>query len=217
MSNPTGRPVWKVARLGRVSSVSGEPLPADTEVVTALFPDRHVPGAAGGPADAAGVSPPGAASSPEVGDPSAEAPAPAPADALADAEAEGVRGIGLVRRDFFVHEATPERLAGAFGVWHTRTPPEKPDAARRLDLDLARQLLERLLEEADAEKAPVCLTLALLLARKRRLHLVEERADVLVARWPKEEATFEVPAPLVAGDDAERLQQDLMRLFDLGA
>ena len=29
--------VWKVARLGRVSSLTGEPLPPDTEVVTALF------------------------------------------------------------------------------------------------------------------------------------------------------------------------------------
>lgn len=177
MANPTGRPVWKVARLGRVSSVTGEPLPTDTEVVTALFPQDE--------------------------------------DAEAAAETEGVRGVGLLRRDFLVAEATPERLAGAYGIWHTRTPPEKPDDARRLDLELARQLLERLLAEGDAEKAPVCLTLALLLVRKRRLNLIGERDGQLEVRWPKEDDAFVVPAPQVTAEDAERLQQDLLRLFDL--
>ncbi|MGE0192825.1 MAG: hypothetical protein AB7T63_12385 [Planctomycetota bacterium] len=174
MVQPQGRPVWKVARLGRMSSVSGQPLPPDTEVVTALFP------------------------LPEAAD-----------------DAEGVRGAGLERRDFLVEEATPERLQGAFGVWHTRTAPEKPEDARRLDLDLARQLLERVLEEGNPEKAPVALTLALLLVRKRRLNLVREEGAELVVRWPREEGEVRVPAPRVDPEDAERLQQDLLRLFDL--
>lgn len=176
MAQPQGRPVWKVARLGRVSSVSGQPLPPDTEVVTALFPV---------------------------------------AESADEAEGEGVRGAGLERRDFLLEEATPELLAGAFGVWHTRTPPEKPEDARRLDLDLARQLLERVLEEGQPEKAPVALTLALLLVRKRRLTLVREEGEQLVVRWPREEGDIRVPAPRVDPEDAERLQQDLLRLFDL--
>ena len=36
-----------------------------------------------------------------------------------------VRGTGFVRRDLLATEATPERLAGAFGIWRTKTPPEK--------------------------------------------------------------------------------------------
>ncbi len=177
MTQPAGRPVWKVARLGRVSSVTGEPLPPDTEVVTALFASSD-------------------------GDPS-------------EGDETGVRGAGLDRRDFLESEATPERLAGAFGVWRTRTPPVKPDDARRLDLDLAGQLLDRVLEEGDPSKAPVALTLALLLVRKRRLSIVREEDGCLVVRRPRVEETIRVPAPPIAADEAERLQQDLLRLFDL--
>ena len=165
--------VWKVQRLGQVSSVTGEPFPPDTPVVTALFGEEE-----------------------EQGE-------------------DKVRGSGFVRRDFLLEEATPERLEGAFCVWRTRTAPPKPDAQRRLDLEMARQFLVRLLEQGDEARAGVCLALALLLVRKRRLNLVEQAEGVLVVRWPRQTETFTVPAPELTEADAERLEQELQRLFEL--
>ncbi len=165
--------VWKVQRLGQVSSVTGEAFPPDTPVVTALYGEEE-----------------------EQGE-------------------DKVRGSGFVRRDFLVDEATDERLEGAFCIWRTRTAPPKKDADRRLDLDMARQFLERLLAEGDEKRAGVCLALALLLVRKRRLALVEQRDDVLVARWPRQTETFLVPAPQLTEADAEALEQELQRLFEL--
>jgi hypothetical protein len=166
--------VWKVARLGRVSSLTGQAFPPDTEVVAALFGEAE-----------------------ETGE-------------------DRVRGTGLVRRDWLPEEATPERLAGAYCVWRTRTPPPQVAEERRLDLEMARELLQRLLDEGDASRAPACLALALLLARKRRLNVVAQEPGRLVARWPRETATFEVPAPELTEADAEALEQELRRLFDLG-
>ena len=128
---------------------------------------------------------------------------------------DGVRGMGFVRKDFTAEEATPEVLAEAYCVWRTQTPPLDPEEERRLDLGLAREFLERLLREGNAEHAPVCMTLAFLLIRKRKLNLMEQHDDHLVARWPREKETFKVPAPDVGQADAEILQQDLMKLFDL--
>lgn len=166
------RPVWKVAKLARVSSVTGDVFPPDTPVVTALFGE----------------------------------------EVESD---DGIRGLGFLRKDFTADEATPERLAGAFCVWHTQTPPEKPAEERRLDLQLAREFLQRLLRENDPARAPVCMTLALLLVRKRKLNLIRQTDDHLVVRWPRETETFELPAPQVSAEDAEILQQDLLKLFDL--
>jgi hypothetical protein len=124
-----------------------------------------------------------------------------------------VRGTGFVRRDYLPEEATEERLAGAWCVWRTRTPAARPERERRFDLALARDFLQRMLDEGREDRAPVCLTLALLLARKRRLVILEQDAQSLGARWPNEKETFRVPAPAVTEADAEALQQDLMRLF----
>lgn len=165
--------VWKIAKVGRVSSVTGQPLPPDTEVVTALFGEEE------------------------------------------EASEDKVRGSGFARRDFLREEATPERLAGAYGVWRTRTPPEKPVSQRPLDLDMAREFLERLLRENDPARAGVAMALALLLARKRRLILVEQQETSLRVHWPKEETVFEVPAPVLTEAEAEQLQQELLRLFSL--
>lgn len=165
--------VWKVHRLGRVSSASGEALPPDTEIVTALFGDDE-----------------------EIGE-------------------DRVRGSGFLRKDFLVEEASEAALASAFCVWRTRTAPAKPEKARRFDLAMAREFLERLLSEGREDRAAVCLTLALLLARKRRLTIVEQGADVIRARWPKSDEIFDVPAPIVTEAEAEALQQDLMRLFGM--
>jgi hypothetical protein len=165
--------VWKLARLGRVSSLTGEPLAPDTEVVTALFGEEDEP------------------------------------------TDDKVRGTGFQRRDYSAAEATPELLAGAFCVWRTRTPPEKPEARRRLDLDLAREFLLRLIDEGNAERAPVAMALALLLVRKRRLRLVSQGDGWLELCWPREPATFRLPAPVLAEADAEALEQELHRLFDV--
>lgn len=215
---------WRVAKLGRTSAATGEPLPPDAEVVTALFGSEAEDGSTA----------PGAAQG-SAGD-------VRPRGARAGEEGELPRGAGLVRMDFLPDEATPAALEGAFCVWRTRTPPADAAAARRLDLDLARTLLERLLQETglDAEapatdeatdeaadeasdepsgdgdpRAAVAFVLALLLARKRRLTIVEELRHSLLARWPREEATFRVPAPPVSAEDADRLQEDLLRLLDL--
>lgn len=165
--------VWKVRRLGRVSSVTGDPFPPDTHVVTGLFGEEE-----------------------EAGE-------------------DKVRGAGFSRRDYLVEEATPERLAGAFCVWRTRTPPEKPASARPLDLGMAREFLQRLLDRADEKRAPVGLALALILVRKRRLRLVRQGDGWLEAGWPKEKTTFRIPAPPLTEADAEALEQELQRLFDL--
>ena len=165
--------VWKVQRLGQVSSVTGEPFPPDTPVVTALYGEEE-----------------------EQGE-------------------DKVRGSGFVRRDFLVEEATDARLEGAYCVWRTRTAPARKDADRRLDLEMARQFLERLLGEADEQRAGVCLALALLLVRKRRLNLVEQGEGHLIARWPRQTETFRVPAPELTEADAENLEQELQRLFEL--
>jgi hypothetical protein len=130
---------------------------------------------------------------------------------------DAVRGAAFARRDYLPSEAGPEQLAGAYCVWRRRTPPERAPAEKRFDLAMAREFLERLLQEGREDRAAVCLTLALLLARKRRLMIVDQDATHLVARWPRETATFAVPAPAVGEAEAEGLQQELMRLFDVDA
>ena len=123
-----------------------------------------------------------------------------------------VRGSGLVRKDFFEEEATPEALAGAFCVWRSRAPAEEARAPR-LDLTAAGELLDRLLAEGAPSRAGACLTLALLLVQKRRLTLVAEKEGVLVVRRPKETSTFEVPAPPLTEAEEVALEQELARLF----
>ena len=167
--------VWKLKRVGPVSSATGAALGPDVEIVTALFGQDD-----------------------ELG--------------------EGlVRGAGFLRRDFLPEEATEEALAGAFCVWRTRTPPARPEKEKRFDLGMAREFLERMLRDQCEDRAAVCLTLALLLARKRRLAIIDQGADFLRVRWPKEKEVFTIPAPEVSEADAETLQQDLMRLFNLQA
>ena len=165
--------VWKLQRLARVSALTGEPFPPDSEVVTALFGDDE-----------------------ETGE-------------------DRVKGSGFVRKDFLAEEATDEVLADAWCVWRTRTAPAKAEGPKRFDLGMAREFLQRLLSEGSEERAAVCLTLALLLARKRRLIITDQGVDTLTARWPREKVTFPIPAPQVSEAEAETLQQDLMRLFDM--
>ncbi len=126
-----------------------------------------------------------------------------------------VRGVGFVRKDFLAQAVTPEALAGAFCVWRTRTPPADPKRPPRLDVGMAREMLERLVAANDPSRAPVAMTLALLLVRKRRLNLASEREGVLTLRWPREKETFRVPTAEVTESEVEQLQQELLRLFEL--
>jgi hypothetical protein len=134
-----------------------------------------------------------------------------------DVSEDKVRGTGFVRRDYLVDEVAPEALEAAvrdaFCTWRFRTPPATAQPPR-LDLGMARSLLERMLAEGDPARAPVVLTLALLLVRKRQLALVAEREGSLVLRWPKTTETFTIAAPVVAEAEVEGLQQELGRLFE---
>jgi hypothetical protein len=166
--------VWKITRLGRVSSLTGLPFPPGSEVVTALFGRDE-----------------------DVGE-------------------DRVKGTGFRREDYLPEEAGPERLEGAYCVWRTRTAPEDRAAGRRLDLDAARELLERMRAEARPDREAAAMALALLLVRKRRLSLVAQDAATLTLRWPREKEPFTLPAPILAEAEAEALQQELLRLFDAG-
>jgi hypothetical protein len=130
-----------------------------------------------------------------------------------------VRGTGFVRKDFLADDADSAALAtaldGAYCVWRTKLPPDEGHRAPRLDLAMARDLLERLVAEGDPGRASAAWTLAMLLVRKRQLTLVGEKEGALVLRWPKTEATFRVPATVVAEAEVEQLEQELSRLFEV--
>ncbi|HVG93801.1 MAG TPA: hypothetical protein VND21_05105 [Planctomycetota bacterium] len=129
-----------------------------------------------------------------------------------------VRGVGLVRKDYLVDEVPEGDLAraveGAYCTWRTRTPPENPSHQHRLDLGLARELLDRMRASPDPERAPVQLALALLLVRKRQLHLVSEQEGLLTLRWPKTDDTFTIPAVTVSDAEEAQIQLELQRLFE---
>jgi hypothetical protein len=139
----------------------------------------------------------------------------------ADEEAgeDKVRGAGLSRKDFLADgadaEALERALAGAFCVWRTRLPDDAGSKTPRLDLAMARELLERLVAANDPERAPAALALSLLLARKRRVTVVAEREGELVLRWTKDAPTFTVPVVPISEAEQESLQQELLRLFEV--
>ncbi len=194
---------WKLARSSKVCALTGRPLEPGSSVVTALF----------------GVEE-------EVSD-------------------DKVRGAGFVRKDFLVDgstasaDRTPEEdapsaarptalpaavegaIADAYCVWRTKIPADTGPKVPRLDVGMARDLLERIVTENDSARAAAAWTLAMLLVRKRQLTLVRERpasertAGALVLRWPKTESTFEVPSVVVAEAEMEQLEQDLSRLFEV--
>ena len=130
-----------------------------------------------------------------------------------------VRGTGFVRKDFLLDGADESALGtaleGAYCTWRAKTPAASGSKIPRLDLGMARELLERLLAENDAARAAVVWTLSMLLVRKRHLHLVSEKDGVLTLRWPKEETTFPVAAVVVSEAEEEALQQELTRLFEV--
>ncbi len=130
-----------------------------------------------------------------------------------------VKGTGLVRKDFLADDAPPEALdralAGAFCTWRTKVPLDTGPRVPRLDLGMARELLERLVRENDPTRAGAAWTLAMLLARKRQLQLVGEKDGILTLRWPKAEETFTLPSTVVPDAEVEQLEQELSRLFEM--
>ena len=125
-----------------------------------------------------------------------------------------VRGAGFVRKDFLVDEAEPAALAAAvadaYCVWRTKLPPDTGPRIPRLDVAMARDLLERIVLENDPGRAAAAWTLEV-----PREHGVAEKDGILVLRWPKMETTFEVASVVVPDDEMERLEQDLSRLFEV--
>jgi hypothetical protein len=130
-----------------------------------------------------------------------------------------VRGAGLVRKDFLVEGNAPDALDAAmkdaFCTWHTKTAPENPGKARRLDMGFAKELFERMRAEGDPTRAPVAWTLAMLLLRKKQIRLIAERDGEMELRWPgDDQPSFRVPVVVVTDAEQEALQQELARLFE---
>lgn len=145
-----------------------------------------------------------------------------------------VRGAGFVRKDYLVDEEAPSALdaaiADAYCVWRTKIPSDTGPRVAKLDVLMARDLLERIVTENDPSRAAAAWTLAMLLVRKRQLTLVAEKppqaagtsvgtggagGGSLVLRWPRTDTTFEVPSVVVAEAEMEQLEQDLSRLFEV--
>lgn len=130
-----------------------------------------------------------------------------------------VRGTGFERKDFLVDDDDPAPLAAAiadaFCVWRTKVPPDTAARVPKLDVTMARDLLERIVLENDPARAAAAWTLAMLLVRKRELTLLGEKGGALVLRWRKSEGTFEIPSVVVAEAEIEQLEQDLSRLFEV--
>jgi len=130
-----------------------------------------------------------------------------------------VKGTGLLRKDFLADgpasEALESALAGAFCTWRTKVPSDTGPRVPRLDLGMARELLERLVRENDPQRAGAAWTLAMLLVRKRRLQLLGEKDGLLTLRWPKADDTFPLPSTVVSEAEIEQLEQELSRLFEM--
>jgi hypothetical protein len=124
---------------------------------------------------------------------------------------------GFVRRD--VREEHLEQLQGTpFCVFRTEQPPP-PAPARRVDYDLAQEFFDRLVREADPAREALVYVLALLLARKRRVRIVETRqlpeGELLLLRIPRaeEDEIVQVRAPRLSAEQEAALQQEIGRLF----
>lgn len=125
---------------------------------------------------------------------------------------------GFVRRD--VREENLAAIEGApFCVFRTKQPPPPPPA-RRLDYDLAKEFLDRLLREADPAREPLVYALVLLLSRKRRVKILETRrlpeGELLLVAIPRaeEDEVAQIRAPRLSPEQETALQQELARLFN---
>lgn len=125
---------------------------------------------------------------------------------------------GFVRRD--VCETHLHALEGEpFCVFRTRQPPPPPPA-KSIDYELAREFLDRLLRDADPAREPLLYALTLLLARKRRLKILETKrlpeGDLLKVAIPgaEEDDVRQVRAPRLTPEQETALQDEIAKLFN---
>jgi hypothetical protein len=111
---------------------------------------------------------------------------------------------------------------GSFSHWRSRHPTP-PSEVQKLDFNLAKDFLEKLIREADAADEGLAYTLALLLSRKRRVKIKESRrlpdGETLTVVIPRadEDAEVEIPAPRLTDEDVDRLQSRIAQLFGFAA
>jgi hypothetical protein len=124
---------------------------------------------------------------------------------------------GFSRRD--VCESCFSGAPEAFSHWRSRQPADQREA-HRLDLDLAREFLCRLVEQADPERRGLVYTLTLLLSRKRRVKIGAGRGtdegEVLSVRIPRADSDdfeVDVAVPELSEADVAALQAELAVLF----
>jgi hypothetical protein len=125
---------------------------------------------------------------------------------------------GFVRRD--VREENLASIPGEpFCVFRTKQPPPPPPA-KRIDYELAQEFLDRMLREADPAREPVLYVLTLLLARKRRVKILETKrlpeGDLLLVSIPRaeEDEIVHVRAPRLSPEEETALQREMARLFN---
>jgi hypothetical protein len=140
----------------------------------------------------------------------------APGDVVVSAIFE--EGESFVRRD--MHERHFGDPDAAFCYWKT-TQPEPPPEQHRLDFDQAADFLTKLLREADPSREGLVYTLALLLARKRRVKIKAthrlpdgELLEVLIP-GDEEDTLHSVRAPRLDEGRIDALQAEIAELFDL--
>jgi hypothetical protein len=126
-------------------------------------------------------------------------------------------GEGFARRD--VHEGCFKGKEEAFSFWYS-TLPESSEQQQKLDLNLARDFLAKLIREADERRAGLVYTLTLLLSRKRRVKILETKrdrgAEVLSVLMPgdEEDETHTVPVPILDAAEVDRIQAEIELLFE---
>jgi hypothetical protein len=108
---------------------------------------------------------------------------------------------------------------GPFSWWRFVVPPPEEKKAT-FDLSVAREFLQRLLDQGDPERASLRYLLTLLLMRKRIVkvaeHFTDKRGEVMAIRFPPADAIFEVVCCELSEDETDSLREQLGELFDLG-
>lgn len=125
-------------------------------------------------------------------------------------------GATLVRRDFAA-DAWPGPPEQAVAYWVGRVPATDTPARPPCDDDLLVDCLRRLDGSDDPDHVALRYVIALLLMRRKRLRLEEERDDlpgsVMVFHDAKGGGRFEIRDPGLTADDLRAAQDELFRLL----
>ena len=125
----------------------------------------------------------------------------------------------FVRRDFCgaCFEAPASR--GDPFSWWTAVIPQPQEKKAVFDVGVAKEFLVRLLREDAEERASLRYLLVLLLLRKKLVKVSDQFTrdgrDVMVLSVPPDEAVHEVPCLEIDEAEAEKLRDELGRLFAL--